>query len=129
LELLLDTQAFLWFNANDPRLGRAARELIADGRNRTLVSVIVAWEIAIKYSRGRMPELEEPPESYVVTRMERFGFEVLPIEMAHAFRVAHLPRHHGDPFDRLLVAQALVEGLPVVTGDANFARYGVEVVW
>lgn len=100
-----------------------------DGRNAVLLSVASAWEIAIKVSLGRMPEIEVPPAEYVPGRMRHYGMEALPVQMAHAVQVAALPHHHRDPFDRLLVAQAQVEGLPIVTSDENIARYGVEVVW
>lgn len=95
-----------------------------------VVSVVVAWEISIKAALNRMPELKGlTPEEYVPSRMRGYDFEPLSIAFAHAFRVAHLPSIHRDPFDRMLIAQAQVEGLPIVTSDANIARYDVEVIW
>jgi PIN domain nuclease of toxin-antitoxin system len=129
LRVLLDTHVFIWFNLDDPRLSARARQVIMDGQNTVLLSVASAWEIAIKASLGRMPDIGVPPAEYVPDRMRHYGLEGLSVQMAHALRVAELPHHHGDPFDRLLVAQALVEGLPIVTGDENIPRYGVEVVW
>lgn len=91
--------------------------------------MVTAWEIAIKYALGRIPELGDPPEVYIPARMDRYDFAPLAIAMAHAFQVAHLPPIHRDPFDRILVAQAQVERLPIVTADPNIGRYDVEVIW
>lgn len=129
MRVLLDTHVFIWFNLDDPRLSARARQVVMDGQNTVVLSATSAWEIAIKASLGRMPDMGALPGEYVLSRMQHYGMEALPVRMEHALRVAELPHVHGDPFDRLLVAQALAEGLPVVTGDENFARYGVEVVW
>jgi PIN domain nuclease of toxin-antitoxin system len=125
----LDTHAFIWFCSSPERLSERARSTIVSGTNQILLSVVTAWEIAIKYRLGRVPELPAPPESFIPGRMEQHSLEPLLIVMEHAFRVAHLPPVHRDPFDRLLIAQAQIEGLPVVTSDPNFARYDVEVIW
>jgi PIN domain nuclease of toxin-antitoxin system len=101
-----------------------AREAIADPADEPLVSAASAWEIAVKASLGK---LDAPDDIADVIVAE--GFAWLPVEAAHAWRVRDLPTHHRDPFDRLLVAQALTEGLPVVTADARFADYGVRVRW
>lgn len=110
-------------------MSASARSFIMDGANRLFVSAATSWEIAIKYARGRMPELPESPDSYVPSRMSRSGFEPLAIVMDHTFQVAHLPAIHRDPFDRLLIAQAQVERLPIVTNDPQVARYDIEVIW
>ncbi len=128
MRALVDTHVFLWTASQVPRLSARARRFIGDGENELYLSVASAWEIAIKFAKGHL-ELPESPIDYVPTRMTKHGFDALPVSLAHALRVSGLPHHHRDPFDRLLVAQALVEGLPIVTGDENFARYGVEVVW
>jgi len=129
LRLLLDTHTFLWASADDRRLSDSARGLIEDPTNTVYLSVVSAWEIAIKFARGRIPELTASPESYVPARVSDYSMEILPMLMPHAFRVAHLPHVHRDPFDRMLIAQAQVEGLPVVTSDTNIARYDVQVIW
>lgn len=127
---MLDTSAFLWFCADDERLSADARESISDGLNTIIVSAATVWEISIKFARNRLPELgAEPPEEYIPLRMAGYEFNALPISFEHAYRVAHLPQLHRDPFDRLLIAQAVEENLPVITPDPQFADYGVEVIW
>ena len=128
MKLLLDTHCWLWWFANDPRLGKAARNLIGDGENVVYLSAASSWEIAIKTSLGKLP-LPEPPERYVPSRLAAQGMQGLAIEHAHALKVASLPAHHRAPFDRLIVAQAQVEGLPVLTADENIAAYEVDAVW
>ena len=129
MRALLDTHAFLWFNANDSRLSITAMDFISNGQNDVFLSAASVWEIAIKYSRGRLPEMDESPHAYVPSRIAQYGFAALPIEITHALQVALLPQLHRDPFDRILVAQAQVEGIPILTSDANIARYDVEVIW
>ncbi len=121
MRLLLDTNAFLWTTSAPARLGRA-RELIEDGDNELLVSAVVAWELAIKHGLGRMP-LPEPPATYVPDRIRRLDARPIPVVHEHALGVATLPRLHRDPFDRLLVAQALALDATLVTGDAALADY------
>jgi PIN domain nuclease of toxin-antitoxin system len=122
--LLLDTQALLWWLTDDSLLSAAAREAIADPDNQPLVSAASVWEIAIKRSLGKLTAPDHLPDDIAAE-----GFEWLPISADHAWRVRELPLHHRDPFDRLLVAQALGEGLPIITTDPSFAPYGVEVRW
>jgi len=128
MRAILDTHAFLWWNTGDPRLPDTVRELISDGRNELFLSAASAWEIAIKTARGSLL-LPEPPDDYVVRRMQLHQFQVLPIQFRHALQVYRLPDIHRDPFDRLLVAQSQLEDLPIVTADANIARYEVGVIW
>jgi PIN domain nuclease of toxin-antitoxin system len=122
--LLVDTHALLWWLADNPALSSAAREAIADPTNEPLVSTACVWEIAIKRSLGKLSAPDELPD-----RISEEGFAWLDVSARHAWHVAGLPAHHRDPFDRLLIAQALVEGLPIVTADARFDAYGVEVRW
>ncbi|HEY6319306.1 MAG TPA: type II toxin-antitoxin system VapC family toxin [Acidimicrobiia bacterium] len=124
---LLDTQVWLWMQAAPRRLVPAVRELIEDVTTTLLLSAASSWEIAIKYSLGRLP-IPEPPEQYVPDRMRTSGVLALPIEHPHALRVSALERHHRDPFDRLLVAQSQVEGVALVTADPIFERYDVDLV-
>lgn len=128
MRALLDTHAFVWWNDGDPRLSDLARETIRSSGNEILLSAVTAWEIAIKSGKGLL-RLPEPPADYVLSRMALDAMQPLPVEMTHALQVASLPRHHNDPFDRLLIAQAQVEGVPILTSDPNIARYDVDIVW
>jgi PIN domain nuclease of toxin-antitoxin system len=125
--ILLDTQCWLWWLVSPEKLSSSALQQLADGENTLLLSAASSWEIAIKYSLGKLP-LPEPPEAFVSSRIIRDGVTPLPVEHAHALRVSALPLHHRDPFDRLLIAQAQIEGVPVMTVDPVFLRYGVEVI-
>jgi PIN domain nuclease of toxin-antitoxin system len=116
MNLLLDTHAFLWFCQDDPALSADAKKLIEDPSNRKLVSVASCWEIAIKAGLGKL-KLGEPSATYIPAALARTGFELLPISVAHATGVELLPLHHRDPFDRLLVSQAMTESFPIVSGD------------
>lgn len=109
------------------RLGPRASDIVRKGDTRLLLSAASSWEIAIKYALGRLA-LPQPPDTFVPERMRRTGVEGLPILHSHALRVADLEPHHRDPFDRLLVAQAQVESLALLTSDTVFARYSVEVI-
>lgn len=128
MTVLLDTHAFLWWIADDPRLSDAAGAMIANAENEVWVSAVSGWEIAIKTGLGRL-ELPSDPERFVPDQLSRNAMTALPIQMAHALRVARLPRHHRDPFDRLLIAQAQVEAVPIATRDPDIGRYEVEVFW
>jgi PIN domain nuclease of toxin-antitoxin system len=128
MRALLDTLTFLWWNMDDPQLSHAARQFIADGRNELFFSAASAWEIAIKAARGKLT-LPEAPERYVASRLARHRFQPLPVQISHALRVYDLPDLHRNPFDRLLVVQSQMEGLPILTADENIRRYAVETVW
>ncbi len=124
--LLLDTHAFLWWATDDDRFSEAAREAIAEGR--VLLSVATPWEMTIKHALGRL-ELRDPPRSLVYAQVARHGFETLGISLEHVLGVADLPPRHADPFDRMLIAQARAEQLTIVTVDAAFGAYDVDVLW
>jgi PIN domain nuclease of toxin-antitoxin system len=128
VRLLLDTHAFLWWVGGSRSLGRRARSAIASGRNECFVSVASGWEIAIKASLGAL-KVEGALDRFVPEQLAANSFRPLPIELKHCARAADLPFHHRDPFDRLLVAQALEDDLAVVTADPVFAKYGVKRVW
>lgn len=128
MRALLDTHVFLWAIAADERLSERAREVIEDGANEIMFSAASAYEIAWKAARGRL-QLPESPETFVLDRLDRLGFEPLPVSVRHAVRAAALPHHHADPWDRLLVAQAGDEGIPLITADAMIARYDLDVLW
>jgi PIN domain nuclease of toxin-antitoxin system len=122
--LLVDTHALLWWLTDDPGLSATAREALADPANDVRVSTASVWEIAIKRALGKLTAPDDLPD-----HIEAAGFDWLPIGAEHAWRVRELPSHHRDPFDRLLVAQCLTEGMPIVSGDAHFAAYGVATRW
>lgn len=128
MKVLLDTQVFLWWTSAGDRLTARALALIEDPEVDVTLSVASAWEIAIKSAAGRL-ELETAPEHFVPDRLRRHGFSVLPVQLSHALRAGSLPRHHGDPFDRMIVAQAQVEDIPVVTSDPLLGLYDVETIW
>jgi PIN domain nuclease of toxin-antitoxin system len=126
MRVLLDTHAFLWWVIDDPKLTRVARRTIA--RSACVVSIASCWEMAIKVSRGSL-DLPEPVDAFVQRHVAENGFALLDIALEHASAVAGLPFHHRDPFDRLLVAQAAAEQLPIVSADSVFSEYGVKRVW
>ena len=123
MRLLLDTHVVLWWQTDDPRLGREARRAIATAEV-VWVSAVSGWEVAIKSALGRI-RLDE--KFHLTVRAD--DFSELPVSLVHADRVAELPAHHADPFDRLLIAQAQIEGATVVTHDRAIEPYGVPVIW
>ena len=125
---LLDTHSFLWFVTADPKLSATAERLIAAGGNEILLSVASVWEIAIKVSIGRLP-LSEPVDTFIPKQLQTNRIGLLPIEPRHTFEVTRLVLHHRDPFDRLLIAQAVVEGLPIVSADSAFDSYPIKRIW
>ena len=128
MNLLLDTHALLWFLNDDPQLPPTANAVIEDPANRKLVSVAICWEIAIKVGLKRL-DLGEPATTFLPRELAANGFDLMGIELTHATFVETLPPHHKDPFDRMLIAQALIEKLPVVGIDAIFDQYGVTRLW
>lgn len=127
MQLLLDTHVFLWAAADLKRLTTPVRIALQDAANDVFVSAAAAWEIAIKYSLGKLP-LPSPPAIWTSSRIQKLGFTELPVRVAHASATATLPNHHGDPFDRLMVAQAQVEGLTLITADADVLKYPVKLL-
>ncbi|MBU4462459.1 MAG: type II toxin-antitoxin system VapC family toxin [Proteobacteria bacterium] len=123
MNLLLDTHVLLWWLDDYPDLSRQARTAIADGRNLVFISAAVIWEIQIKYALGK---LKIPANFREV--LEQQEFEPLDITMEHAYTVADLPPHHSDPFDRMLVAQAKVEGLTIITRDNHIKKYKISLI-
>lgn len=128
MNLLLDTHAFLWFIDGSARLSQRARELIEDQGNAKLVSVASLWEMGLKMSLGRL-ELAQPFVDLIPRQMELNGFGLLPVRISHIARIISLPFHHRDPFDRMIVAQCVAEGLSVVSLDAVFDKYSVQRLW
>lgn len=126
MKALLDTHVWLWMLTDPARLG-SALPFLEDASNELFFSAASSWEISIKHALGRLP-LPEPPSAYVPARIRTTGVTPLAVGHSHALAVADLPDHHRDPFDRLLVAQAVVEGVPLITADDVLTRYNVEVM-
>jgi len=125
--VLVDTHVWLWLQSDPDRLPASVRDLVEDRGVELLLSAASAWEIAIKYRLGKL-RLPQEPATYVPDRMRRSGTTPLSVEHAHVLRVSELPDHHRDPFDRLLVAQAQILDVPIVTADSRFERYQVTVL-
>ena len=125
---LLDTHALIWWNTNDPKLGSAARSIIEDPDSTVFASAVNAFEITIKHRLGKLPMVETLLADYESVLAET-GFAELPISTRHALRAGTLPFDHPDPFDRLLIAQALVEGLTLLSNEQRFDATGVPRVW
>ena len=125
MKVLIDTQVWLWMHAAPERFNPHARTLVEDADNQLLFSAASSWEIAIKWALGKL-ELPEPPDAYVPARLRSSSVTPLAIEHSHALGVARLEPHHRDPFDRILIAQAMVEAVPILTADHVFAHYPVE---
>ena len=124
MKFLLDTRALLWWLADDDQLGGAAREVVADPANKILISMVSLWEIVVKLRIGKLQaEIEE-----IIDAVQREGFTVLDVGMAHLVTLAGLPMHHRDPFDHLLIAQAMTEDATFMSEDRNAARYPVRMV-
>ena len=124
MKLILDTHAALWWLSGDERFGESAEEHLTDTTNQVLLSAAVVWEVAIKRSLGKL----EAPGDFAPTLLSA-GAQPLPINLDHAAAVELLPWHHRDPFDRLLVAQAMVERATVVSADEALSAYDIRVVW
>lgn len=127
MTVLIDTHCWLWWIESPERLSDRALDLIKRGENTVLFSAASSWEIAIKYAIGKI-HLPEPPEEFIPKRLTRDSFTTIPIEHSHTLRTASLPLHHSDPFDRLLVAQAQLENVPILTADPKIGLYKIAVI-
>jgi PIN domain nuclease of toxin-antitoxin system len=125
---LLDTGVWLWSVGEPSRISHKARDVMADVSNDVYLSAVTSWEIAIKTASGKL-QLPEPPDLYVPRRMASQGFRPLAVSHQHALEVFSLPAHHRDPFDRLLIAQAKVEDMTLISADRMFDRYPVQLLW
>ena len=128
MRLLLDTHAFLWFVRNDSKLSDPARAALAAAENEIMLSPANYWELAIKVQLGKY-QLNVPFDEFVAQAIERYDLTILPIKPTHAAVVSGLPNHHRDPFDRLIIAQAMVEQVAVVSADRAFDAYSVGRLW
>lgn len=127
MNLLVDTHALLWFAAGDARLSLRAREMIESSGTTSYVSMATWWEVAIKCSLGKLA-LDDSLERFISQRVDE-GFRILTVETTHMITLVSLPFHHRDPFDRLIICQAMVEKMPICTADEAIHKYTVEVIW
>jgi PIN domain nuclease of toxin-antitoxin system len=128
MQALLDTSSFLWFITDNENLSCTARNFIADVKNNLLLSAASLWEIAIKVGIGKL-ELLQPFDEFIPEQLNQNSIDVLPIKASHLSKLIVLPFHHRDPFDRIIIAQAIAEGIPLIASDAAFHQYGVELIW
>lgn len=126
--MLLDSQALLWMLYSPERLSSGAREALASQANELRVSHASIWEISFKTSRGKLPDAGSPV-LYILEEMGLRNLKLLPIKLSHILATERLPLHHGDPFDRMLIAQAFAEGIPLASADREFRKYGVKLLW
>jgi PIN domain nuclease of toxin-antitoxin system len=127
MRALLDTHAFLWGIGGDRRMSQPARDIFIGPSNLSM-SIASIWEILIKMQVGKL-NLPQPVGSFVFRKLAENKIETLPIHLDHLLAFERLPMHHRDPFDRILIAQSIEEGLPIITADPWFARYPVDVIW
>jgi PIN domain nuclease of toxin-antitoxin system len=127
MKAILDTHAFLWALAGDERMSRHARDTFA-GPTGLWLSIASVWEILIKVQSGKL-NLPRPVGPYVLKKLAENGIEMLPIGVDHLLALEHLPMHHRDPFDRMLICQSMQEKVPIITSDPMFKRYPVEIIW
>jgi PIN domain nuclease of toxin-antitoxin system len=128
MQLLLDTHTFLWWIDDAPALSKKARMVIGKAGNECFVSLASCWEMAIKCSLGKL-SLTQPVDRFIPEQLAANGFQLLDIDFRHVSRVATMPFHHRDPFDRLLIAQASAEKLTMVSADAAFDAYDISRLW
>jgi PIN domain nuclease of toxin-antitoxin system len=128
MRLLLDTCTFLWLISDSPALSGQARELFSSSENEAYLSTVSTWEIAIKHSLGRLP-LPESPQRFIPIQRENHGIESLSLDEESTLQLLRLPLLHHDPFDRMLVCQAVVQGLTILTPDSLISQYPVRVTW
>lgn len=126
MRFLLDTHTFIWWNLKPPQLPAHVLALIVDPQNTILLSLVSVWEMQVKLQVGKLT-LPAPLPEIIEKQSEQL--DLLPITLAHIFSLEHLPLHHRDPFDRLLIAQAQVEDIPVLSHDSIFAQYPIQVIW
>lgn len=127
MDILLDTHSFMWFVNGHPSLTEKAKEVIESTDNQRFLSVASLWEMAIKINIGKLSLSE--PYHLVKQQIINNNIELLPIEFEHTLQLVSLPLHHRDPFDRLIIAQAMSETMAVVTKDENFKHYPIEIIW
>ena len=127
MKAILDTHAFLWALAGDPRMSRQARDIFSGSADLSL-SIASGWEILIKVQSGKL-RFPRPAGPYLLSRMAENRITILPISIDHLLALERLPMHHRDPFDRMLIAQSIEEDWPIITADPMFKKYPVQVIW
>jgi len=128
MKVLVDTHTFLWAFLHDHRLTPKAKQILTSNEHELFFSLVSLWEIAIKIKTGKLNTIGSSV-AYIRDEMDAYGMSLLPIRYEHILQLESLPHHHSDPFDRLLIAQALTESLPILSGDRAFANYGIKLVW
>jgi len=128
MKVLVDTHTFIWDLEANPKSSRKAIEILRSDSSELVFSLVSLWEIAIKIKLGKLNAIGSSV-AYIRDEMNAYGMELLPIRYEHILQLEMLPLHHGDPFDRLLIAQAMAENLPILTGDKKFKLYDVKVLW
>lgn len=128
MNYLLDTHAFLWFIADDPALSTTGKALIENPENAIYLSIASVWELGIKVSLGKL-EMPSPFHIFMDSQLKQNSISLLGIDVEYIGRLVHLPFHHRDPFDRLIIAQSLVEAMPIIGKDEIFDAYGVKRLW
>jgi len=128
MKALLDTHVFLWWILGTPQLPPPIKEIIVDGSNKLFLSAASCWEIAIKARLGRI-KLPAKPDIFIADQMATNAIQGLPIQSSHALHIFNLPNLHRDPFDRIIISQAQLEGLPIITSDYFISQYKVEIIW
>ena len=128
MRVLLDTCTFLWAASTFEKLSEAARQIFAEPDNEVYLSAVSSWEIAVKYSAGKL-KLSEPPSRFMTSRRESYGIEALPLDEESALYIPRLPKLHADPFDRMLICQSIVHGMAILTPDEAIAQYAVRTLW
>ena len=128
MNILLDTCSFLWLVSDSPELSPTARHLFEDPSNDVYLSVASAWEIIVKHNLGKLP-LTEPPHDFIKNNRIRHRIESLPLDEAAVLQLSRLPEYHKDPFDRIIVCQAIAAGMAILTPDTHISRYPIRVEW
>jgi PIN domain nuclease of toxin-antitoxin system len=128
MKVLVDTHTFIWALLYDHRLTSKAKQILTSNEHELVFSLVSLWEIAIKIKTGKLNTIGSSV-AYIRDEMNAYGMQLLPIRYEHILQLESLPHHHSDPFDRLLIAQALTESLPILSGDSAFANYGIKLVW
>jgi PIN domain nuclease of toxin-antitoxin system len=128
MRAILDTHAMLWWVTNNSQLSQTVRDIIVDPDSTLYLSVASSWEIIIKFNTGKLP-LPAPPTQFIQSCLDVSHFESMAIELPHVFQLNTLPDHHKDPFDRILIAQAQIENIPILTVDKLIVQYPVQTIW
>ncbi len=128
MNLLLDSHIFIWWREEPAKLSPKAFSEISDANNNIFISVVTIWELQIKIALNRLT-IKGGLENAVKDEQQNNGFQILPVNLSHALNIENLPPHHSDPFDRLLISQAIVENMTLVSADKEFGKYQVNLLW